>query len=312
MDVLSREITQITAFNEERQLVTTEVSGDGTTLVFDTSSLDGNRIFVVHTDGTGLREVSNLNCSGSPSIRFDGQKITFIACRGEARDVYIVNDDGSGLQRILEGVSFPISTYARISSDGSKVFVVTNDHLFGPPPSNLLQLYAVNPDGSGLVQLTNDENIAWYGPRSPQVSHNGRYALFVSASDPVGANPEHTQNLFRIRSDDAAIEQITQAPEPPCDGADSHCVPFSNWISSDGAKVVYMQQWRGCSDELPCLAIVRRNSDGTARENLLPLDIPADITLVGASSDLTTVIFASDGDFIGENPQGASQLCVDR
>jgi Tol biopolymer transport system component len=89
-------------------------SAQGNEIVFSAHVPADNRstIWVVHSDGTGLRQIPVPGCGGlgsdptstgcfNPSWSPDGQKIVFGRQPGQGqRDLYSVNADGSGLFRV--------------------------------------------------------------------------------------------------------------------------------------------------------------------------------------------------------------------
>lgn len=303
--IFNQVVSQTSHFLEELAPSDIKVSGDGSIIVFDRNLIEApgppyRRILGTITSNGAESVISSSTTSGgigSISVSHDGRLIGYVESgTGHNNHVYVVHKDGTGLLKVLEAPSYP-GTAAKISGDGSRILMVASDNL-------LSQLYTVNIDGSNLVRLTNDPEIAWYG--SPQVSFDGQYSLFISASDPVGTNPNHTQNLFRIKTDGTEIIQITRAPEFPC-APDVYCTPYANIISSDGTRVVYNQYGTACLDSF-CASLIPRNYDGSNIQNLLPTTVKPGGDLVDANEDLSVIVFSSNGDFTGENPQGAEQI----
>jgi Tol biopolymer transport system component len=65
-------------------------------------------IFIVRTDGTGLRQLTNdLHRDRRPQWSPDGERIAFYSNRSGSHEIWTINHDGSGLQKLSEtpGVS---------------------------------------------------------------------------------------------------------------------------------------------------------------------------------------------------------------
>ena len=149
-------------------------------------SPDGQRIaFVSERDGN--REVYVCTCDGSNAIRLtndpghdihpvwsaDGRRILFSSNRGNASpedyDIYEMNADGTEVKRVTSGPD--VDTYASWSPDGRRIVARrvidgTNNEVF-----------VMNADGSGAVNLTNDPSRydGW-----PVWSPDGRRIAFAS------------------------------------------------------------------------------------------------------------------------------------
>ncbi len=127
-------------------------------------------IYVARSDGSAARRLTfggglNVDPEWSP----DGTRIAFFSDRGGPGEIWVMSADGSGVRRLTQGPSLnasaswaPDSNQRRLldgdglspdwSPDGRWiVFVSRRD---GP-----WDLYAVRPDGSGLIRLTADTSV---------------------------------------------------------------------------------------------------------------------------------------------------------
>jgi len=113
-----------------RFVVSCDVSGDGEWLVFYQAAKQED-IFVIKTDGTELRQLTNdIYKNRYPRWSPDGKKIAFYSNRGGKYEVWIINRDGSGLQQVsyssAEGAMYPVW-----SPDGARL--AYSDIGAGPP-----------------------------------------------------------------------------------------------------------------------------------------------------------------------------------
>jgi TolB protein len=140
-------------------------SPDGSMIAFG----DGEQLWIVHTDGTGLRK---LAAGSRPAWSPDGRTIAFRNDQG----LFTIGSDGSGLKQL----SVPLlgqPEEATWSPDGSRLafsaFVSSN------PYANAI--FTIKPDGTGLVRLTPE----WGSETGPQWSPDGsRIAFRAELSGP--------------------------------------------------------------------------------------------------------------------------------
>lgn len=119
-------------------------SPDGTQIAF-TMKKDGRwNIFVINSDGSNLRNLTNDNPDGDfyPRWSPDGEKIVFSSNQAGSFDIYSISPDGSNVKLITNFPGFegePNFTY------DSKRIIFMYGH----------QIYIINADGVGdLTQLT--------------------------------------------------------------------------------------------------------------------------------------------------------------
>src|SRR5437764_949052 len=84
-------------------------SPDGSTIVFDRSLPHEDALWLMRSNGSGLRQLTHnrpagkgeCRCEGSPVFSPDGMRIAFVRTITELKTaVFVVNDDGSGLKQI--------------------------------------------------------------------------------------------------------------------------------------------------------------------------------------------------------------------
>jgi Tol biopolymer transport system component len=231
----------------ERQLTTApgkqsddfpDVSPDGSLVAFQRCALTCG-IWVVHTDGTGLRRVDD-GCSGGrtpprctdnsyPAISPDGTEIAYVRFFGRIRKdepdhigIYRMRMDGSGVRR----VSLPRTRTAediepQWSPDGRRIVFVR--HNLTAKPAGRQAVFVVNADGTGRHRITPYAIKAGDGP---DWSPDGSEILFRS---PETESFLHS-NIWTVHPDGSSLRQVTH-------GGPATKV-YSASFSPDGTSIV--------------------------------------------------------------------------
>jgi Tol biopolymer transport system component len=119
-------------------------SPDRTRIAFTSDRAAGNfNLWTMHPDGSDPVQLTSVAGDVSPSWSADGTRLVFESSTGAGLSV--VNADGSGRVQIT-GVA--TDAYPSWSPDGTRIAFSRS-----PGPGPQLQLYLVQPDGSGLMQL---------------------------------------------------------------------------------------------------------------------------------------------------------------
>jgi Tol biopolymer transport system component len=187
-------------------------SPDGTRVIFahlainvNNTSVANNVVTTMQADGTGT--LLPLTSDLWDSIGFftpDGRHVIFYRQDGGLISaVWIMDAHGANKQRLtpatLEG--FP----ADVSADGQHILL--GDHGNSPPAlSN--DIFVMNPDGTGLKQLTNFPTIHHDG--SATYSPDGTKIVFTSdrLSSDVSPNNFGTFDIFTMNADGSAVTRI--------------------------------------------------------------------------------------------------------
>lgn len=194
-----------------------DVSPDGSFVAFQRCARTCG-IYMVNTDGTGLRRVSD-RCRGVPpkctddsypAISPDGRQIAFVRAFGRIRHdqiahvgIYRMRIDGSHLRK----VSLPATRTAedgdpQWSPDGKQIVFVR--HNFSVRPRGGQAVFVINADGTGLRRVTAYKLRAGDGP---DWSPDGSQILFRS--------PENEDfldcDIWTIHPDGTGLRRVTHA-----------------------------------------------------------------------------------------------------
>jgi TolB protein len=141
-------------------------SPDGQWLAFAMSAGGGTNLFLIPKGGGTPKPLTvGPAISVSPSFSPNGRQIVFNSDRGGSPQIYIMDVDGTNLHRVTFQGNYNSSP--RWSPRGEKIVFMCR--LAGN------QICLINPDGSGLQQLTtlsSNEDPAW--------SLDGRHVVFTS------------------------------------------------------------------------------------------------------------------------------------
>jgi len=172
-------------------------SPDGTKIAFAGGSPAG--LYVMNADGTQpvlvfKATVSQSECPypSDPSWSPDATRLVF-NCYDNSQRMAIVRLDGTGLTR-------PPPTFVRDpawSPDGSKIaFTGSGD----------TDIYTMNPDGSGIVNLTHNPSAALAG--RAEWSPDGYEIVFESTRD----DPNGSVDLYTVSRDGSVVRHLTSGP----------------------------------------------------------------------------------------------------
>ena len=221
------------------------ISGDGNKIVFQHKVNGYYEVFVVNTDGTGLKQVtSDQRSYVHLSISGDGSKIVATSYTPTTEgsfsnaEAFVMNSDGTGMTSIINK---PVLGYEpAISDDGTKVAIMATTESI---PS---ELYVVNSDGTGLKRLTSNT----WSEQNPSISSDGSKIAF--SGYPEGGDSEE---IFVINSDGTGLKQLTN-------NTAENLYPS---ISGDGSKIAFISRDINMdADEFVVSdAICMINTDGT-------------------------------------------------
>lgn len=174
-----------------------------------------------------------------PEFSPDGSRIAFTSDRDGNREIYIMNRDGSGQRRLTGNAA--TDDAPQFSPDGTTIifFATTYD------PTNLTRpesydLFRINVDGTGLIQLTPDSTYGHFSVRddSPSVfDATPRYS------------PDGTRIVFQTYRDDNWVINLMSA-----DGSDRRQIVgnpggnFAPFFFAGGGEILFRSHRTGDFD----------------------------------------------------------------
>lgn len=134
-------------------------SADGRAVLFDRQldfqNVNSGEIMIMKEDGTNIARLTNDSCADEqPHMAPNGTKIAFHKMCFGRDDVYTMNPDGSQPFNVTAGLPNSLKySDPRWSYDSAKIIFVARWD--GGAFNNIVHVYTINPDGTGLTQLTN-------------------------------------------------------------------------------------------------------------------------------------------------------------
>ena len=159
----------------------------------------------VKTDGFGGWSIDDAGTLVVASLQSD----PFGANPGHAKQVVAWElPAGTGLPVTIfsKSIGDPVS----VSDDGQQVAFTSTADLVGLNPDRNAEVFLIQRDGSGLVQLTQTTERDIH---ELVQSGSGNRVLFHGAVDPLGTNPGAFDQLFVVDTSTAVVTQLTQHSE---------------------------------------------------------------------------------------------------
>jgi Tol biopolymer transport system component len=298
------------------------INHDGTrVLLLSDANLTGENtsglreVFVVNADGTGLRQLTH-GAGGAEGgwMSGNGEMMSFASpgdLTGQNSDhsweAFVVSWDGSTLRQLTFN---PDPTYqcnfnSRISHDGQWVCFSSDADLTGENPDHNRELFVASTDGADLRQLTHEPDPAYNVQVQVCMSPNGQRIGFGSTSDPLGLNPDHSQEVFVISRDGSGLTQVTQNPDP----ARWFDMAVGGMTWDGGTLLIYGTANVTGQNPDGSREVFIVNADGSGLRQLT-CDSQFDSFTGAMSYDGRIVSFRSRADFTGQNPDHSQEAFI--
>ena len=179
-------------------------SPDGQSLVYSsTQDNSGWRTFVSDTRSNETRQITDIPENATdPTWSPDGTRLAFTWYTDEhqTRDLYLINLDGTGMVNITNTPNVNEMGPAW-SRDGSKI--AFSGAIYAPDGANSpSDIFIINPDGSGLEQLTRHPEADF----DPAWSPDGKQLAFVSDRD---SSNDSNYEIYQINADGTGEMRLT-------------------------------------------------------------------------------------------------------
>lgn len=159
-------------------------SPDGTRIAFVSTRSGNEEIYVMNSDGTNQVNLTNNSASDQmPAWSPDGTLIGFGSTRSGDREVWVMNADGSSPTRLTYRGGQ--DTEPSWTPNGARIYFT------GPGTGSGFDIWAMNPDGSNLVNITNHpayyDTDAAFSPTGDKIaylsSRTGDWEIFIMNLD---------------------------------------------------------------------------------------------------------------------------------
>lgn len=215
---IKRQLTNSPGYDAEAT-----VSPDGKMIVFTSMRSGDLELYTMNIDGSNVKQVTDeLGYDGGAFFTPDSKKLIFRASRPKLgqeevtyrellaqnlvqpteMEIFICNVDGSDMRQVtnLGGANWAPYPYP---GDSGRIIFSSNHHTESKRQFNL---FAINPDGSALEQITFDDTFDSF----PMFSRDGNYLVFSSNRNNGG---NRDTNLFYARFDRSRVGKLRMLNE---------------------------------------------------------------------------------------------------
>ena len=197
IDVNGANATQLTS--DDAQHEHPQYSPNGLTILFLSNSTGKKELWVMNADGSAQRAIALISrLVSDPAWSPNGSEIVYVGCRrGAECNLFRINANGSGGTQITTG------DFQDWTPDWGVQGIV-----FASNRGGSQGLWLVQPDGSGLRQLTSPQGTADLDPR--WVGNTGML-VFSRSGKSVG---DSASDIWSLAGLDGATKQLTSVGSP--------------------------------------------------------------------------------------------------
>ena len=236
MDLDGSHPTRLTATADEYDIYPT-LSADGRTVVFIASTDDSWVANVIGVDGAGRTALPLSGIVGPAVLSPDGSRVAYAGLVDSRTRIFTADLNGGNPVQLTFGTDFPTESHPSWSASAPGRILFTRE---GPR-----NLWVMNTDGSGQVQITADDDPWKHGSINGSLSPDGQWVAWECQPT------SHIYNICKIKTDGTGRVQLTttgvadRAPQWTRDGR----IFFTS--RRDGNAEIYIM-----------------NADGTGQTNL--------------------------------------------
>jgi eukaryotic-like serine/threonine-protein kinase len=205
--------------SDEASVQTPDLLTDGERLVISSDRGGSRDLWMVATDGTGVRQLTADRApDGGPRVSPDGSRIAFSSNRQGNLDIWVLPVDGGPATRLT---SSPLSDmFPSWSPDGGMIA------FYGGTTRGGTNLFVVPASGGEPKQITTGDVSKYF----PQWSPDGKWIFFASGGGPG------LYQIFRMPAGGGTPEQVTKEPA------------YFYRFSPDGTRLYFAGTHRGSND----------------------------------------------------------------
>ncbi|MBY5519326.1 TolB family protein [Rhizobium leguminosarum] len=162
------------------------ISPDGTKIVIsDKTEFGKSAIYTLPIEGGTPRLITQSLPSYWHGWSPDGRRLAYCGIRDDVFDIYTISVDGGAETRLTHGEGR--NDGPDYSADGQWIY-------FNSSRTGLMQIWRIHPDGTGLQQVTSDNQGNWFAHPSP----NNDMVLLLSYDPSVFDHPRDLDVRLRL------------------------------------------------------------------------------------------------------------------
>jgi|GEM_PF-962760 len=266
-----------------------------------------NEIWKIKTDGTGRTLVTNTTSPFEqtvPVVAGAGGRIAFVSTGSQfaggnnpdgGPELHVMTGTGTNIRQLT--VTQKVETaYPDITRDGTRIVFSSNSNSLGTNADRGEEVFRMQADGTGLVQMTNFSSA---DAENPTITADGNTIVFTADADPFGTNADDTYEIFRINANGTGLTQLTNTTFDT----------YEARISANGSKIVFYTSANltgGNADG--SWEIFSMNANGTGILQLTSGPNTSSTYYPHIDDNGTWVTFLSTANLTGANPNNTAQI----